>query len=268
MVPVTMQAEPETACWPEGMSVEITTDPTLFTQSNFSISDGFSINDQDSIYHEFAEPGIYDVSLTLIDDIGCVYDTTIFGMLTSYNPPVAGWLADPQPADAENTLIQFTDMSDGAIVEYYWEFDTLNHAGNSTEQNPSFTFPPGIGGDYIVYQSVIDTNGCQDYAFGNIHINELFTLFIPNCFTPNGDNINDAMGFVGTDLDEDFFEFTVFNRWGYPVFHSTDPYDHWRGESSDGEYYVPNGIYMWTAKIRSKSTGEKKELTGSITMTR
>jgi gliding motility-associated-like protein len=268
LVPVTLQAEPETACWPEGMSVEITTDPTLFTQSNFSISDGFSINDQDSIYHEFAEPGIYDVSLTLIDDIGCVYDTTIFGMLTSYNPPVAGWLADPQPADAENTLIQFTDMSDGAIVEYYWEFDTLNHAGNSTEQNPSFTFPPGIGGDYIVYQSVIDTNGCQDYAFGNIHINELFTLFIPNCFTPNGDNINDAMGFVGTDLDEDFFEFTVFNRWGYPVFHTTDPYDHWQGESSDGEYYVPNGIYMWTAKIRSKSTGEKKELTGSITMTR
>ncbi len=268
LVPVTMSAEPPTACWPETMSVEITTDPTLFTQSTINISDGFTVSNLDSVARNFAEPGIYDVSLTLIDDIGCVYDTTIFGFLTSYDPPVAGWLADPQPADAENTTIQFTDMSDGNIVQYYWEFDTLNHAGYSEEVNPTYTFPPGIGGDYIVSQIVIDTNGCMDYAFDNIHINELFTLFIPNCFTPNGDNINDAMGFVGTDLDEDFFEFTVFNRWGYPVFHTTDPSEHWQGESDDGEYYVPNGIYMWSAKIRSKSTGEKKELTGSITMAR
>jgi len=268
LVPVTMSAEPPTACWPETMSVEITTDPTLYTQSTINISDGFTVSNLDSVARNFAEPGIYDVSLTLIDDIGCVYDTTIFGFLTSYDPPVAGWLADPQPADAENTTIQFTDMSEGNIVQYYWEFDTLNHAGYSEEVNPTYTFPPGIGGDYIVSQIVIDTNGCMDYAFGNIHINELFTLFIPNCFTPNGDNINDAMGFVGTDLDEDFFEFTVFNRWGYPVFHTTDPSEHWQGESDDGEYYVPNGIYMWSAKIRSKSTGEKKELTGSITMAR
>jgi hypothetical protein len=36
----------------------------------------------------------------------------------------------------------------------------------------------------------------------------------------------------------------------------------------DSEYFVPNGVYMWNATIRSKATGEKKEITGSVTITR
>jgi gliding motility-associated-like protein len=268
LVPVTMNAAPSAACWPENMSVVITTDPTLYNQSTLTFSDGFSVSNIDSVSRNFANPGVYDVSLTLIDDIGCVYDTTIFGYLTSYNPPVAGWLADPQPADAENTTIAFTDMSEGSVVQYYWEFDTLTHAGTSEEQNPSFTFPPGIGGDYIVSQVVVDQNGCMDYAFGNIHVNELFLFFVPNCFTPNGDNINDAISFVGTDIDPTYFELTIFNRWGDVVFHSTDPNDHWQGDTYNGDYFVPNGVYLWNATLRSISTGEKKELQGNITIAR
>jgi gliding motility-associated-like protein len=268
LVPVTMNAEPPAACWPENMSVEITTDPTLYTQSTLTFSDGFTVSNIDSVSRNFANPGVYNVSLTLIDDIGCVYDTTIFGYLTSYNPPVAGWLADPQPADAENTTIQFTDMSEGSVIQYYWEFDTLTHAGTSEEQNPSFTFPPGIGGDYIVSQVVVDQNGCMDYAFGNIHVNELFQFFVPNCFTPNGDNINDAISFVGTDIDPTYFELTIFNRWGDIVFHTKDPNDHWQGDTYNGDYFVPNGVYMWNATLRSISTGEKKEIQGNITIAR
>ena len=115
---------------------------------------------------------------------------------------------------------------------------------------------------------VIDVNGCIDVANGNIEVQEPFLFFIPTGFTPNGDNINDALQIVSNDLDETVFEMTIFNRWGQTVFHTNDPRMPWMGQQMDSEYYVPNGVYMWNATVRAKATGEKKEINGTITITR
>ena len=87
-------------------------------------------------------------------------------------------------------------------------------------------------------------------------------------FTPNGDGLNDVMMFEGADIDETRFSIIIMNRWGEAVYESKDPKKAWLGGTTEGEYYLPNGVYFWRATIVSKSTGEKRELEGNITLMR
>ncbi|MBV6652962.1 MAG: gliding motility-associated C-terminal domain-containing protein, partial [Mameliella sp.] len=44
------------------------------------------------------------------------------------------------------------------------------------------------------------------------------SVYIPNVFSPNNDGINDILYVQGDSRVENVEEFTVYNRWGEPVF--------------------------------------------------
>jgi len=89
-------------------------------------------------------------------------------------------------------------------------------------------------------------------------------LFIPNAFTPNGDQVNDIFTPVGDCLIEDY-ELLIFDRWGGVVFGSEDPAIVWDGRSSGNE--IPIGVYAY--KVRYKPIGEeRREVFGSVTLAR
>jgi gliding motility-associated-like protein len=64
-------------------------------------------------------------------------------------------------------------------------------------------------------------------------------VFIPNAFTPNGDNYNDVLYVRGIWIEKMIFR--VFDRWGEMVFESTDPNLGWdgvfRGKKLDPDVY-------------------------------
>jgi gliding motility-associated-like protein len=64
-------------------------------------------------------------------------------------------------------------------------------------------------------------------------------VFIPNAFTPNGDNYNDVLYVRGIWIEKMIFR--VFDRWGEMVFESTDPNFGWdgifRGKKLDPDVY-------------------------------
>lgn len=64
-------------------------------------------------------------------------------------------------------------------------------------------------------------------------------VFIPNAFTPNGDNNNDVLYVRGIWIEKMIFR--VFDRWGEMVFESTDPNFGWdgiyRGKKLDPDVY-------------------------------
>jgi gliding motility-associated-like protein len=188
--------------------------------------------------------------------------------LTSFDPPVAGYIADPQPTDANNTVINFTDQSLGNIVTYDWIFNLGAPLGTSSAQNPTFTFPQGTGGEYPVRLTVTDVNGCTDFIEGSIIIRNIFQYYLPNTFTPNNDGLNDVVMMVGSDIDENRFKLEVFNRWGDIVFSTTNPSTAWTGNTYNGAYYCPEGVYNWNAVVVSKSTGERFEIQGHLNLIR
>ena len=165
--PVTIEALTYAQCWPDPFNLSITTDPALYQDSYWEISSGQTFMNMPNLNLLFENPGDYDVSLTLEDDLGCIYDTIIYNFIESYDPPTAGYLASEDEVSSFDPIVSFTNMSEGDIVTYNWTFDNANDQYYSEESEPTFTFPFGLGGIYEVELQVIDVNGCIDVAIGN-----------------------------------------------------------------------------------------------------
>lgn len=67
----------------------------------------------------------------------------------------------------------------------------------------------------------------------------------PNAFSPNNDGVNDRFRIHAYGLSKlDYF--TVYNRWGAPVFNTTNPEAWWNGQLNN--VLQPAGTYMWIVK--------------------
>ncbi|HIP36761.1 MAG TPA: T9SS type B sorting domain-containing protein, partial [Crocinitomix sp.] len=133
---------------------------------------------------------------------------------------------------------------------YLWTFGT----GDSTTANqPIFTYPEFGNRDYTVWLFATNNYGCKDSISKNIHIIELPWYYIPNTFTPEGNNRNELFhpvfipGFTPRN-----YSFTIFNRWGEVIYQTNDIYGYW-----DGVYkgvMVPMGTYIWQIKFAENKT--------------
>ena len=84
---------------------------------------------------------------------------------------------------------------------------------------------------------------------------------IPNVFTPNGDNWNDELVFVGVDHTQSY-SIRIFNRWGRLVFESTDATKNWKG-TDDSE-----GTYFYELRYTDICSNLEKLKTGTVTLLR
>ena len=81
--------------------------------------------------------------------------------------------------------------------------------------------------------------------------------WVPNCFTPDGNEYNQMFGPVMTEgYDIDGFEFLIFNRWGNMVWQSYDPNGKWDGTYKDKKCL--DGVYFW--KIQFNVLGNDKKI--------
>ncbi len=257
-------------CWPHTFELTNQVDPSLYTQSKWEFSDGAFYQNTEDQAHDFEQPGSYSVTLTVTNELGCAYSETKTDYLKAYASPIAGYTASPQPTDIKDTEIHFTDATTGDIAEWFWSFKDVSGSpmGVSTLQNPIYEFPTDQGGEYPIQLKVTDIHNCVDYVSGIIDIDDIFSVFIPNSFTPNADGVNDVLFVKGADIDPTRFSFIVFNRWGDKVFETNDYEIPWVGDVKDGEYFAPNGTYNWIAVAVSESTGVKKEFSGYVNIMR
>jgi gliding motility-associated-like protein len=90
-------------------------------------------------------------------------------------------------------------------------------------------------------------------------------IYMPTSFTPNGDGINDEFWPVVSNVIS--FEISIYDRWGRTVFHSNSIDNPWLGNTSDGQYFVPNGQYNYRL-ICTTEGGNAIERSGYITVIR
>ena len=106
--------------------------------------------------------------------------------------------------------------------------------------------------------------GCRDSICKELYIRYEVLLFVPNTFTPNGDEINDVLYPEVEGLYEDGYKFYVFNRWGELMFSTSDQKEGW-----DGTYQgkkVEEGAYIWRVVGITKQTDEEYEKIGHVTI--
>ena len=105
------------------------------------------------------------------------------------------------------------------------------------------------------------TNIASLYSF---IIND-FSVYIPNTFTPDGDQFNTIFQpiFSG-EIDPLNFGFWIFNRWGELVFESHDINAYWDGNYGQNKALEGHDSYFLT--YMEVSSKEVKTLVGSLSL--
>ncbi len=134
----------------------------------WNFGDG-NVSQQQSPSHNFSQPGVYNVTLVVTSNLGCV--DSITQPFNVYPLPQANFSYNFACVGEEINFYDQSNVAAGNIVAWLWDF---GNGTTSTQQNPSFTFAyPGM---HTVTLTVTTAGGCQDSRPRIIHIYPLPAL--------------------------------------------------------------------------------------------
>ena len=214
-------------------------------QYSWSFGENQSISTSGNPSHIFQSPGSYDISLTVENQYGCTSTETISHMINAYPVPLASFNANPITTSILKPEIEFYNNSDGA-VNYLWSFGDGDSSNNI---NPVHNYP--APGNYTIQMIAVSNHGCKDSISMTVMVNDEFTFYAPNYFSPDGDGINDVFKVFGYGIDNSYFKLYIYDRWGEIIFISTDIEEGWNGYV--GSKMSQNGTYTWLVNFKKIS---------------
>jgi large repetitive protein len=224
----------------------------------FGTSD--SSSDINPIYC-YKNPGDFSVTLTATSDSGCSSTLRVLNLITAYAHPAASFSYSPNPINIINPQVQFTDKTADiyAVTDWNWTFGD-NSDSSSKMQNPVHTYQDT--GVFCATLSVMDINGCTDTITDCLDVEPLYTFYIPDAFTPNGDNINDVFMPKGSYMKS--YEMYIYDRWGMQLFHSTEITNGWDGSVKGGQI-AQEDTYVYVIHVTDAS-GNDHNYTGKVNL--
>jgi len=212
--------------------------------------------------HLYTNVGNYPITLTIWTSAGCIDTLSQFEQdIVNVRPiPNAKFTVNPSETDICHSEIQFTDQSTLGF-EYLYIFDD---GSISNEDNPSHIYlEHGTLNPFLI---VTSEYGCKDTTLETILI-EPFTVYVPNAFTPDGDEANTVFNPV-VYLDIVDWNLQIYNRWGEIVFETNDPNIGWDGTNITGKI-SQDGMYFWKLHYTScEPTNAQNIITGHISLLR
>ena len=208
----------------------------------------------------FEEEGSVDLKVEAVSNYGCKTQKTYPSFVTVYPNPVAEFTYGPQNANILNPLIQFIDISEGA-VKWEWAFNGKPDNKFSDLQNPTCTYEDT--GTFCPQLKVTNAYGCVSEKENCLYIQPDFSFYIPNAFSPNGDGINETFTGYGTLITE--YKMYIFDRWGNLVYETQEIDAPWDGKANGGAEIAQEDVYVYRVLLRDV-TSKKHEYTGSVTL--
>ncbi|MEM6321046.1 MAG: gliding motility-associated C-terminal domain-containing protein [Bacteroidota bacterium] len=142
--------------------------------------------------------------------------------------------------------ISFVPESNFTIAEYQW----TGKAAKICLDCPRIDVRPLQGGTYGLI--AFDENGCSVSAEVVVKLNKEVPVFIPNVFSPNGDNLNDELQIFTTQVVRQINSLQVFDRGGrlvYEIKNQSFPFEKivWDGTFNGGQ--LPNGVLLVVMEV-------------------
>lgn len=208
--------------------------------------------------YSFMQPGTYTPSLTLTNPDNCSSTDSLPTPIIVY--PEANALLTAEPLIASFTNPVFTFSSVFSSTDCYIDF------GDGTgDSSCSATHAYSDTGRYTVTLYVDNAGGCRDTFQLQVEVRPAYSLYIPNAFTPNNDQINDRLELFTEGITE--ISLQVFDRKGLLVWKTNDAFATWNGNYLNEGDECPSGIYIYEGQIRD-SNRKNRNVTGRITLIR
>ena len=256
---------PASGCAPLAVSLNNQSTGNVFTNVLWNFSNGaFLVGD--SIQTLFQEVGCFDVSMQVTTPLGCHYSTTQTNAICTFPVPVSNFNLPNQNLSTVYNGGTLENLSSGGSV-YAWDFGDGSTVSN--EENPYHAFPANEAADYEVMLITTNEYGCSDTSYQLITIHEELTYYVPNAFTPDGNQFNNVWKPVFSDgLDPQNYHVSIFNRWGEIVWESYNENVGWDGTYGTNGLQVQDGVYIYNICFGYKDSSKKENITGHIAMIR
>jgi gliding motility-associated-like protein len=175
-----------------------------------------------------------------------------------------------EPAETTVQSLVFDNIKFGTEVQlnldvlpstgtYTYQWSPANYLSCTNCSNPTFSGIRSL--DYEI--TVTDADGCTVSATVQVKVKPDKPFFVPNVFTPNGDNQNDVLQIFATGTV--YFHFSVFNRWGEKVFETNNVNDGWDGKYQGKDAFA--GVYTYVIELNFLDS-ERRKYIGSFTLLR
>ncbi|MCC6701263.1 MAG: gliding motility-associated C-terminal domain-containing protein [Fluviicola sp.] len=233
------------------------------TDCTWQFSDGTTGTGCATITHTFVNVGCYDVTLTTETAIGCTATTTQNNFVCVVPNPNAIFTPNPSLLTTMDATSQMINNSTNATT-YAWDF---GDGTVSSTVSPTHAFPSDVPGSYVVELIAISPEGCRDTAYATVVVQEELIFYVPNSFTPDGDEFNQTFQPVFTSGFDPFdFNMLIFDRWGEVIFETNNAEFGW-----DGSYHgkiVKEGTYSWKIEFKTSKSDARKVVVGHVNVLR
>jgi gliding motility-associated-like protein len=116
----------------------------------------------------------------------------------------------------------------------------------------------------VYYVTGWDSNYCQNIDSVIIDIESIcIDPFIPNAFSPNGDDQNDVLSLTGNLCISGNFKFEIFDRWGHTVYESDNINEKWNGKLNQKE--LDPGVFIYKL-FYTDMNGRQQKFKGNISL--
>lgn len=225
----------------------------------WTFEDGTISHDMSAV-HVFNTPGQFEVSLTIINEYGCQSAAASSGFITVNPQATASFDSDKIEVTTIDPVFHFTNTSQNAS-EYEWHFGDgdMTYVTSPTHSYDTY-------GQFTVTLNANNQYNCPDQAHLVVTVKPSFELFVPNAFTPDGDEFNNTFTASGYGILETDFTMEIYNRWGELIFESHNMQIGWDG-SYAGTERVQDGTYTWVIRFKDL-TNTLHERNGHLSLLR
>lgn len=192
-------------------------------------------------------PGSYNVTLTVMTNFGCS-NTLTLPMIDVFAWPVAEFCVSPTQASVNEPNFSFCDLWSGDVTQWTWDFGDYSPMDNSSTDPVHSYSAIATNNDYYTFDicvNVLNVHGCYDSICHTVELIPEFEFYIPNCFTPNGDFINEV--FFGKSRGVKEYNIWVFDRWGNLIWDCD-----YEGKNIDWDNFGQDGMSSackWNGKV-------------------
>ncbi|MCA6437609.1 MAG: PKD domain-containing protein [Bacteroidota bacterium] len=242
-------------CEPLTIKFKSITDSLQPVQNYWNINNNSFIDT--TINYTFSNAGLYSYNLVVRDSNNCTDTLSKINHIQVNPKPKVKSIVNPFYASILDPRITFIDSTQLTHLTNY----NFGDGATSTQTNNIHNYQSTGEFNYTLISST--QYGCADTAKGIIYIDDIGNNYVPNIFTPNGDNSNDNFFIKGKNITSSTMK--IFNRWGTLVFETDNALIGWNGINQTNNTIAVDGVYFYIIEI-TLGNNRTYKFNGNVTL--